>query len=86
MSLESHSTSPVGRTGKPCALLAAVLLEIDRRGLFSNLHDHTPLALDIVPADDHEEQAEHARDDQLPARPLVHVVGCGGLRRMTMKL
>ena len=24
MSLESHSTSPVGRTGKPCALLAAV--------------------------------------------------------------
>ena len=26
MSLESHSTSPVGRTGKPCALLAAVLL------------------------------------------------------------
>jgi superfamily II DNA or RNA helicase len=55
MTLESHSTSPVGRTGKPCALLAAVLLEVDRRGLFSNLHDHTPLTLDIVPADDHEE-------------------------------
>jgi hypothetical protein len=61
MSLESHSSSPVGRTGKPCALLAAVLLEVDRRGLFSNLHDHTPLALDIVPADDHEELA--AEDD-----------------------
>ena len=55
MSLESHSTSPLGRTGKPCALLAAVLLEVDRRGLFSNLHDHTPLALDIVAAEDHEE-------------------------------
>jgi len=55
MSLESHSTTAIGRTGKPCALLAAVLLEVDRRGLFSNLHDHTPIALDIVPADDHED-------------------------------
>ncbi len=58
MSLESHSTTAVGRTGKPCALLAAVLLEVDRRGLFSNLHDHTPIALDIVPADDHEDTAD----------------------------
>jgi superfamily II DNA or RNA helicase len=65
MTLESHSTSPVGRTGKPCALLAAVLLEVDRRGLFSNLHDHTPLALDIVPADDHEEAA--GDDDDMGA-------------------
>ncbi|MFM7291421.1 MAG: DEAD/DEAH box helicase, partial [Planctomycetia bacterium] len=63
MSLESHSTTPVGRTGKPCALLAAVLLEVDRRGLFSNLHDHTPLALDIVPADDHEDEVPDADDD-----------------------
>ncbi len=62
MSLESHSSSPLGRTGKPCALLAAVLLEVDRRGLFSNLHDHTPLTLDIVPAEDHEELA--AEDDR----------------------
>ena len=60
MSLESHSTTAVGRTGKPCALLAAVLLEVDRRGLFSNLHDHTPIALDIVPADDHEDAADDA--------------------------
>jgi len=58
MSLESHSTTALGRTGKPCALLAAVLLEVDRRGLFSNLHDHTPIALDIVPADDHEDAAD----------------------------
>ena len=63
MSLESHSTSPAGRTGKPCALLAAVLLEVDRRGLFSNLHDHTPLALDIVPADDHEATDDSSADD-----------------------
>jgi superfamily II DNA or RNA helicase len=64
MSLESHSTSPAGRSGKPCSLLAAVLLEVDRRGLFSNLHDHTPLALDIVPAEDHEELP--AEDDPSP--------------------
>ncbi|MFM7291622.1 MAG: hypothetical protein ACKO6B_10350, partial [Planctomycetia bacterium] len=63
MSLESHSTTTVGRTGKPCALLAAVLLEVDRRGLFSNLHDHTPLSLDIVPADDHEDEVPDADDD-----------------------
>jgi len=63
MSLESRSTSPVGRTGKPCALLAAVLLEVDRRGLFSNLHDHTPLALEIVPADDHDAATDGAADD-----------------------
>jgi len=52
MTLESRSTSPTGRTGRPCAALAAALLEVDRRGLFSNLHDHTPVALEIVPADD----------------------------------
>lgn len=68
MSLESHSTSPSGRRGKPCSLLAATLLEIDRRGLFSNLHDHTPLSLDIVPAEDHEEEAvEDAGDDDADA-------------------
>ena len=55
MTLESRSSSPVGRTGKPCELLAAVLLEVDRRGLFSNLHDHTPLTLDIVPSDDQDD-------------------------------
>jgi superfamily II DNA or RNA helicase len=63
MSLESHSTTAIGRTGKPCALLAAVLLEVDRRGLFSNLHDHTPIALDIVPADDHEDTLDDERGD-----------------------
>jgi superfamily II DNA or RNA helicase len=66
MSLESHSTTAVGRSGKPCALLAAVLLEVDRRGLFSNLHDHTPIALDIVPADDHEEALADDGDVDTP--------------------
>ena len=33
MILESRCTSPDGRAGKPCALVAAVLLEVDRRGL-----------------------------------------------------
>jgi len=63
MSLESHSTTATGRAGKPCLLLAAVLLEVDRRGLFSNLHDHTPIALDIVPADDHEDAADDTSHD-----------------------
>jgi superfamily II DNA or RNA helicase len=51
MTLESRCSSPAGRSGKPCAALAAVLLEIDRRGLFSALHDHTPLAVDFLPAE-----------------------------------
>ena len=37
MTLESRSTSPSGRAGTPCAALAATLLEVDRRGLFSRL-------------------------------------------------
>ena len=66
MTLESRSSSDVGRTGKPCAALAAVLLEIDRRGLFSNLHDHTPLSLDILAAEDDatdDSPAEHVVED-----------------------
>ena len=63
MSLETHSTSPVGRSGRPCAYLAALFLEVDRRSLFSNLHDHTPLSLDIVAADDHEQEAPDAEKD-----------------------
>jgi hypothetical protein len=55
MTLETRSTTERGRAGKPCAALAAVLLEIDRRGLFSSIQDHTPVTLDVVPADDFEE-------------------------------
>ena len=52
MTLESRSTSPGGRAGAPCAALAATLLEVDRRGLFSSIHDHTPVVLDVIPAND----------------------------------
>ena len=48
MTLESQCNTPAGREGKPCAVLAAVLLEVDRRGLLSGIHDQTPVALDIV--------------------------------------
>ena len=54
MTIESRCSTREGRAGKPCALLAAVLLEVDRRGLFSSIHDHTPVALDVIPADDEE--------------------------------
>jgi len=48
MTLETHCTTPAGRQGRPCPVLAAVLLEVDRRGLLKGIHDQTPLALDIV--------------------------------------
>ncbi|MFM8892660.1 MAG: hypothetical protein ACKOTB_13750 [Planctomycetia bacterium] len=64
MTLETRSTSEAGRSGMPCAALAAVILEIDRRRLFSNLHDHTPLSLDVVADDDHEPKPS---DDESPA-------------------
>ena len=51
MTLEARCTSPAGRVGRPCAALAAVFLEVDRRGLLAGIPDQTPVALDIV-ADD----------------------------------
>ncbi len=48
MTLESRCTSAAGRAGRPCASLAAVLLEVDRRGLLSGIHDQTPVSLDII--------------------------------------
>ena len=52
MTLESRSTSRRGRAGLPCAELAAVLLEVDRRGFFSGVHEHTPIELDVLADDD----------------------------------
>jgi len=52
MTLESRSTSLRGQAGEPCAALAAVLLEIDRRGLFSSLQDHTPITLQCIATGD----------------------------------
>jgi superfamily II DNA or RNA helicase len=62
MTLESRSTTPRGRAGKTCAALAAVLIEVDRRGLFSSINDHTPVSLEVVPADE-----ELASDEPAPA-------------------
>jgi hypothetical protein len=65
MTLETRSTTDKGRHGKPCAALAAVLLEVDRRGIFSSIHDHTPVALQVVPADDvvDEDEAFEAEEE-----------------------
>ncbi|MFM7206833.1 MAG: SNF2-related protein [Planctomycetaceae bacterium] len=48
MMLEAHCSTPAGRAGRPCAVLAAVLLEVDRRRLLGGLHDQTPVTLTIV--------------------------------------
>ncbi|NDC53076.1 MAG: hypothetical protein EBZ74_02005, partial [Planctomycetia bacterium] len=78
MTLESRSTSPPGRAGKPCAALAATLLEVDRRGLLSGINDHTPVTLDVVAEDDDVEEADGGRDAARPAgrptsRPALRV-------------
>jgi superfamily II DNA or RNA helicase len=57
MTLETRCSSPAGRRGRPCPVLAAVILEVDRRGLLSGIHDQTPITLDVV--------AEEPDDDGL---------------------
>lgn len=52
MTLEARSSTAAGRSGRPCPALAAVLLEVDRRGLLAGIHDNTPITLEIVPSDD----------------------------------
>jgi superfamily II DNA or RNA helicase len=71
MTLETTSTSENGRHGKPCAALAAVLLEVDRRGIFSSIHDHTPVALQVVPADDVVDEDETFEPEEEPADEIV---------------
>ena len=71
MTLESRCTTAAGRAGRPCAVLAAVLLEVDRRGLLSGIHEQTPVALDIL-ADELVEDAataEPAEPDDAGSRP-----------------
>jgi superfamily II DNA or RNA helicase len=79
MTLESRCTTAAGRSGRPCAVLAAVLLEVDRRGLLSSIHEQTPLALDIVPADesaaDPQPDAEAADVDRPDATDPLDVAG-----------
>ena len=69
MILESRCTSPDGRAGKPCALVAAVLLEVDRRGLLAGIADQTPVTLDVV-ADDTEEEAALVVPPRVASSPL----------------
>lgn len=51
MTLETNCSTAAGRAGQPCAVLAAVLLEVDRRRLLSGIHDQTPVTLHIVAED-----------------------------------
>jgi superfamily II DNA or RNA helicase len=68
MTLETRCSTPEGRSGKPCAILAAVLLEVDRRGLLAGIHDQTPVALDIQ-ADEPTEAEHFAADETDDADP-----------------
>ena len=70
MTLETRCSTAAGRAGRPCAVLAAVLLEIDRRGLLAGIHDQTPVALDIVATEPPATaDGDDAADDE-PPEPL----------------
>ena len=79
MTLETHCTTSAGRAGRPCAVLAAVLLEVDRRRLLSGIHDQTPVTLDIVAddvpeaggADMEDDSAEESNDGADPDAVVV---------------
>jgi superfamily II DNA or RNA helicase len=69
MTLETHCSSIEGKAGKPCAILAAVILEIDRRGLLSGIHDQTPVALAVIgetPGDPDDEPAADDNERETP--------------------
>ena len=66
MTLEARCTSAAGKAGHPCPVLAAALLEVDRRGLLSGIHDQTPVALEIVADETAEADAETAAADAEP--------------------
>jgi hypothetical protein len=63
MTLETRCSTPAGRAGHPCSVLAAVLLEVDRRGLLSGVHDQTPITLDVVADDAPDDVADSSADD-----------------------
>ncbi len=80
MTLESRCSTSAGRAGRPCAVLAAVLLEVDRRGLLKGIHDQTPVTLEIVGQDgsvtdvaeqDDDEPTPPADDDQAVAAAVA---------------
>ncbi len=70
MTLETRCTTEAGRQGRPCAVLAAALIEVDRRGLFSGIHDQTPVTLDVVGEESTAVSPSAPRADT-PARRVV---------------
>ncbi|MFN9369755.1 MAG: hypothetical protein ACK6CT_13490, partial [Planctomycetia bacterium] len=70
MMLETRCSSPSGQAGEPCAILAAVLLEVDRRGLLSGVHDQTPVVLEVVPS----AEAAASAAPQVGPRPVPRPV------------
>jgi superfamily II DNA or RNA helicase len=64
MTLESRCSTAAGRAGRPCAALAAVLMEVDRRGLLPGIQDQTPVALEILAADGGTSDAIDLGDDE----------------------
>ncbi len=68
MTLETHCSTVEGKAGRPCAILAAVILEIDRRGLLSGIHEQTPVTLEVIGEVEASED-EAIADDAEPESP-----------------
>ena len=96
MTLETNCSTAAGRAGQPCAVLAAVLLEVDRRRLLSGIHDQTPVTLHIV-ADDVPEagstddpastdETDEARGDDPTASVAATWTPPPSMRRPTQRL
>jgi superfamily II DNA or RNA helicase len=83
MTLESRCSTSAGRAGRPCAVLAAVLLEVDRRGLLKGIHDQTPVTLEIVGQDGSVTDVAEQDDDEptLPADDDQAVAAAVAVRR-----
>ena len=67
MTLESRCSTAEGRAGRPCSVLAAVLLEVDRRGLLSGIHEQTPVALEILAEDGSSSDSAELAPEEPPA-------------------
>ena len=95
MTLETNCSTAAGRAGQPCAVLAAVLLEVDRRRLLSGIHDQTPVTLHIVAADVPEagsddpastDETDEARGDDPTASVAATWTPPPSMRRPTQRL
>ena len=96
MTLETNCSTVAGRAGQPCAVLAAVLLEVDRRRLLSGIHDQTPVTLHIVADDGPEaestdepastDETDEARGDDSTASVAATWTPPPSMRRPTQRL